>query len=157
MNELPQMTRSTYGYTSGDTVWTTNMPWQRPYEGDRPQRNFDIAALIERQRANFDDITTDEEDEDMAEKEPGRRLVKVFIADPDENVPVDKCLLYSGDEMLTDLTDEELFFEIPIMELLEKHNAVRVKTKRENTKKTEYLKKARIRDLRMTVITIAEF
>ena len=87
-----------------------------------------------------------------------RRLVKIFIADPDENVPVENCMLYSGEEILTELTDQELFFEIPIKELLDTHNEMREEIEKETNKdKVEYLKKARIRDLCMTVVTIAEF
>ena len=87
-----------------------------------------------------------------------RRLVKIFIADPDENVPVENCMLYSGEEILTEFTDQELFFEIPIKELLDSHNEMREKTEKETNKdKVEYLKKVRIRDLCMTVVTIAEF
>lgn len=91
----------------------------------------------------------------MADK---RRLVRVYIVDPEENVPLDKCLVYKGDEQLTDSTDEELFFEIPVKELLDKHNEKRVKMKKEKSgRKSEYLKKARIRDLKMVVVTVAEF
>ena len=45
---------------------------------------------------------------------PSRRIVKVIIIDPDDRVPLEKCILFSGDEKLTDLTDQELFFEVPI-------------------------------------------
>jgi hypothetical protein len=56
-----------------------------------------------------------------------RRLVQVFIADPDENVPLDQSMLYSGEQKLTDATDQELFFEIDMKSALEKHNAERIK------------------------------
>jgi hypothetical protein len=53
------------------------------------------------------------------------RIVKVFIADPNDNLPLDKRVLYSGDEKLTDMTDQELFYEVPIAEIMAKHNEVR--------------------------------
>ena len=97
-----------------------------------------------------------QEDESMSDTK--RRLVKIFIADPDEDVPVEECMLYSGEEILTELTDQELFFEIPMKKLLDSHNEIRVKIEKETKiAGVEYLKKARIRDLCMTVVTIAEF
>ena len=89
---------------------------------------------------------------------PTRRLVQVFIADPNENVPLKQCLLYSGEQQVTDLTDQELFFEIDLKVILEKHNAERVKMLDRSIKeRSEYLEPARIRDLKMTVVTIAQF
>lgn len=87
-----------------------------------------------------------------------RRLVKVVIVDPNDNIPLDKCLLYSGEEKLTDATDQELFFEIDIKDLLAKHNEVRVKLVDKKVKeRTEYLEPAKIRDLKMVVVNIATF
>jgi len=87
-----------------------------------------------------------------------RRLVEVFICDPNENVPLDKCLLYSGEQHLTDLTDQELFFEIDIKAILEAHNQERTKLVNKAVKeRTEYLEPARVRDLKMTVVNIAQF
>lgn len=89
------------------------------------------------------------------------RIVKVFIADSNDNLPLDKRVLYSGPEKLTDLTDQELYFEVPIAELLERHNAVRVKTldKRQSEKfgRDIYMEPARIRDLKMVVVNVAQF
>jgi hypothetical protein len=87
-----------------------------------------------------------------------KRLVRVFLVDPNESVPLDASMLYKSDEKLTDLTDQELFFEIPVQELLAKHNALRVTTvdkagsKRSN--KDVFLEPAKIRDLTMTVLVL---
>ncbi len=87
-----------------------------------------------------------------------RRLVQVFIADTDENVPLTDCLLYSGDQKLTDLNDQELFFELDIKSIMDKHNEKRIKLINKTVKeRTEYLEPVRIRDLKMTVVTIASF
>lgn len=89
------------------------------------------------------------------------RIVKVFIADPNENLPLDKRLMYSGSEQLTDLTDQELFFEVPIAELLKAHNTMRLTTV--DKKQTEkfgrdvFLEPVRIRDLKMVVVAVAAF
>lgn len=93
-------------------------------------------------------------------KEPAvtRRLVQVFIADPDENVPLDRALLYSGSQKFTDATDQELFFEIDIKSILDNYNDERVKLVNKKVKeRTEYLEPVKIRDLKMTVVNIATF
>jgi hypothetical protein len=89
------------------------------------------------------------------------RIVKVYIADPNENLPLDKRVLHSGEEKLTDLTDQELFFEVPINELLTKHNEFRKtvidKKQAEKFGRDIYLEPARIRDLKMVVVNVAQF
>ena len=87
-----------------------------------------------------------------------RRLVQVFIADVDENVPLGMSLLHRGEPQFTDLTDQELFFELDIKGVLEKHNAERVKLVDKNVKeRVQHLEPARVRDLKMTVVEIAKF
>lgn len=89
---------------------------------------------------------------------PARRLVQVFIADPDENVPLEQSMLYSGEQKLTDATDQELFFEIDMRSVLEKHNVERIKLVNKKVKeRTEYLEPAKIRDLKMVVVNVATF
>lgn len=89
------------------------------------------------------------------------RIVKVFIADSNDNLPLDKRVLHTGAEQLTDLTDQELFFEVPIAELLAKHNEVRKatvdKAQAEKFGRDIFLEPARIRDLKMVVVTVAQF
>lgn len=98
------------------------------------------------------------EEKKLAEDRTFRRLVQVFIADPDPKVPLDRSLLYSGDQQLTDLTDQELFFDIDISGILKKHNELRVTLVDKSVKnRTQNLEPVRIRDLRMTVVTIASF
>lgn len=90
-----------------------------------------------------------------------RRYVQVFIADPNDNVPLDESVLFKGDQKLTDLTDTELFFEVPIAETLKAHNDKRVKwLDKEASKragKDVMLDPVKIRDLKMVVVTIAQF
>ena len=85
-----------------------------------------------------------------------RRIVQVFVADPNENLSLEDCLLFKGEEKLTDATDQELFFELDIKELLEKHNINRIKIIDKKVKdRTEYLEPAKVRDLKMVVVTVA--
>ncbi len=87
-----------------------------------------------------------------------RRLVQVIIVDPNDNIPLDQCLLYNGSPKLTDATDQELFYEIEIKDLLAKHNETRIKVVDKKVKeRTEHLEPAKIRDLKMVVVTIASF
>ena len=74
------------------------------------------------------------------------------------DIPLDQCVLFSGHEKLTDLNDQELFFELDIKDLLAKHNDRRIKVIDKKVKeRTEYLEPAKIRDLKMVVVNIAEF
>jgi hypothetical protein len=87
-----------------------------------------------------------------------RRLVKVIIIDSNENVPLADCVLYSGEEKLTDATDQELFFELDIKKLLDEHNKKRVKVVDKKVKeRVEHLEPAKVRDLKMVVVDIAKF
>lgn len=90
-----------------------------------------------------------------------RRLVKVFVADPNPNIPLDKALLYEGKEKFTDADDQELFFELNISQILEDHNKLRAtlpdKPASQRAGKDIFLEPARVRDLRMVVVTIASF
>jgi hypothetical protein len=86
-----------------------------------------------------------------------RRRVQVFIVDPDPKVPADRCMVWESPEAkLTDLTDEELWFEealnsaAAIKEALEAHNRWR-------TRLTKPLEEVRFRDLQKKVVTIAQF
>lgn len=86
------------------------------------------------------------------------RLVKVVIVDSDDNLPLANRLIYSGEEKMTDLTDQELFFEIDIKSLLDKHNEMRVQTPNKSVKeRPENLEPVRIKDLKMVVVNIAHF
>lgn len=92
---------------------------------------------------------------------PQRRIVKVFVADPDPKLPTEKALLYEGEQKLTEATDQELFFEVEIKEKLAKHNEARVKVvdKEQSAKfgKEIFLEPAKIRDLKMVVVQVAAF
>ena len=90
-----------------------------------------------------------------------RRVVQIFIVDQDERVPLDDALLYLGEQELTDATDKELFFEIDVKDLLERHNEQRAKIPDEETSarsgRDVYLEPIRIRDLKMVVVTVVTF
>ena len=92
------------------------------------------------------------------EKPMPRRIIQDFIADPDDNVPLEKSMLFAGDQKLTDATDQELFFEIDMRTVLDQHNKVRTTLIDKKIKdRTEYLEPAKIRDLKMVVVTVATF
>lgn len=121
------------------------------------QGNQGLSQTGHDMRRIVNQITTEKETKPVSTA----RIVKVFIADTNDNLPLESRVLYKGDEKLTDLTDQELFFEVPIKELLDTHNAVRAKT--QDKKQTEkfgreiFLEPARIRDLKMVVVNVAQF
>ena len=85
--------------------------------------------------------------EDVMAQKQGRRIVQVLIVDPDPNVPLEMAILHHGKQMVTDSTDEELFFELDIQDLLKQHNARREEAK---------LPPVRIRDLKRHVMTVLQ-
>lgn len=114
---------------------------------------FDLSVLM-KQPTTITTTAVNEEEEPMSDK----RLVRVLVVDPDENVPVGKSVLHDGKEQLTDLTDEELFFEIELKDALAKHNEYRQTIRDKEIKdREEFLEPCRIRDLSMFVVTIAAF
>jgi hypothetical protein len=147
MNELPSM--STGSYTS--STLTGNQLFM-PEQYKQVRNDFMQEAL--KAQSSIAPIKAEKA---MA----SARIVKVFIADPNENIPLDKRVIYSGQEQLTDLTDQELFFDVPISELLSKHNELRKTTldKKQSDKfgRDVFLEPARIRDLKMVVVSVAEF
>lgn len=105
----------------------------------------------------FQNLNSDKDEQETTEMAK-RRWVQVFVADSNENVPLEQSLLYSGEQKLTDLEDQELFFELDIKQLLEAHNVKRIKIVDKKVKdRTEYLEPAKIRELKMVVVTIASF
>lgn len=90
-----------------------------------------------------------------------KRIVQVFIADPDVKVPVEDSLLAQTDPKMTDLTDQELFYEIDVKTALEAHNRKRVlivdKQSTQRVGKDVMLEPIKIRDLKMTVVVVATF
>lgn len=142
MNELPQIT------TSGTSSAFYNL--------SGCGLTSDISNTFSQ---TLNTITNPEKKE---ENMSNRRIVQVYIADPNESVPLEKSLLYQDESPhLTDLTDQELFFEIDIKNILENHNEYRVTVKdkeaSEGKNNDVMLEKAKIRDLKMTVVEIAKF
>lgn len=148
--EMPTLLASSYASTNYDAseLLAKAQNWNRAAAA--PDLNNAVLRMQAAQQHQF-----------QPKGEPtmaNRRLVQVFIADPDENVPLADSLLYSGEQKLTDLTDQELFFEIDIRSILASHNEKRAKLVNKKVKeRTEYLEPARIRDLKMTVVSVATF
>ncbi len=143
--------------TTGMALGTSTMGgWE--LAGTAPQQAFLMPAppTAKPQRAEIPSrawLRANQEEQKVT-----RRLVQVFIADPDESVPLERSMLYSGSQKLTDCNDQELFFEIDIKSALESHNVYRRTLVNKKVKeRTEQLEPARIRDLKMVVVTVATF
>jgi len=164
LGDLPTIAKSMYASsTHSGTQFlglaqqnaTSNIPSQNILRG--MERDVDLERRIQ----ELDKRNQPPQEKPMAAattSKTTRRLVKVIIMDPDEMVPLDDCILYSGDEKLTDLTDQELFFEVEIKELLSDHNEMRKGIVNKSIKeRTEYLEPIKVRDLKMVVVDIAVF
>ena len=122
-------------------------------------RRINAAATALRQAPDFGYIRPQQGNQIMA-----ARLVRVIIADTNENLPLQDRLLYKGEEQFTDLTDQELFFEIDVAGILKAHNEKRTKTVDKSKAALQgmdrgsvMLEPARIRDLKMVVVNVATF
>ncbi len=90
-----------------------------------------------------------------------RRVVQVFIVDPDYRVPLENSMLYHRHPKLTDMTDQELFYELEVKKILDAHNEKRIeiidKDATGRAGMNIYLKPILIRDLVMTIVDVAKF
>lgn len=173
LGNVPSITSATYATTAYDGTGT---PFAGVAQGGAggfvpTTTAAGVGNLSNMRRVNIDaqamnnnafiDTVRDLQEQRQQEKQMAkstRRLVKVIIIDTDDNVPLDKCVLYSGDEKLTDATDQELFFEIDIKNILDKHNEYRITLKDKSVKeRVENLEPVKIRDLRMVVVNVATF
>jgi hypothetical protein len=154
--DLPQFTSSAYGRASsyvGNDVFNVN------------QIGTAIQDMVPRTPANLAGYGRPQHQQELIQQTKQesvmstqkRRFVQVIVADPNENIPLENCLLYKGDPKLTDSTDQELYFELDIKQLLDTHNKIRTTFKDKKVKeRVELLEPAKVRDLKMVVVTIAE-
>ena len=150
MLDTPAIASSTYGSTAHNLGNFKLFQNAGVNFGDSIDSKLDLMMAAAQQRVG----QQKQENTSMS----SRRLVKVVIVDPNENIPLDCCVLYSGDEKMTDETDQELFFEIDIKKILDEHNAKRgLLIDKKVKERTEYLEPAKIRDLKMVVVNIASF
>ena len=153
--ELPRILATNYGTDSQSfmprTSWVETTKTDYPRSYTPPLKDIDplISTLLKLNQEKLP-VTT-------KANELSRRYVQVFIVDPDEEVPLEKAMLYTGTPKMTDMTNEELFFSLPVMDILKKHNEFRKAHQVEIGTKKKFLKEIRIKDLSMTVVTIAQF
>ncbi len=165
VHEMPTIANccnASNSYAIGDMFgpsWvTTTAPYTQPLIAR--DASYDYEGLLEKARA-FEKQNVLLQPKKEIRKMAERRIIQVFIVDTDKNVPLDKSVLYRGEQKLTDSTDEELFFEVDIKRLLDAHNEFRTtcldKKATKAAGKDVLLEAARIRDLKMVVTNIAEF
>lgn len=90
-----------------------------------------------------------------------RRLVQVYVVDPDVRVPDENAVLYKGDEVVTIETDEEIRDGLDLKKWLKKHNEFR-KTVLDEVKSDEgdrdiFLREIRIKDLSIEIFEVVVF
>ncbi len=146
--DFPQILTSNYGAISAMPIGG----WCAPEVEPDPDWHNELRQIIE---------SSNQQAQEIMANNSTRRIVQVFIADPDINVPLDAALLYKSEPKFTDATDQELYFEVPIVTLLEAHNSKRKtwldKDASRKAGKDVLLDPAKIRDLKMVVVNIAQF
>lgn len=167
IGDIPHIAASTYGSTSyvGDNwaqpigvVSAQAIPFIGMSQTFGKDLDMDLAFKQLKQG-----LKKDHKYQQMIETEtemanPARRMVQVIVVDPNENITLEDCCLYQGDPKMTDATDQELFFELDIKQMLASHNEKRVKVVDKKVKdRVEYLEPAKVRDLKMVVVNIASF
>lgn len=178
MKEMPTMsvaaltsTAYTPEYTPGgslkaDVNWLDAKQQQEKYAVRRvtEAQNYQqhAAAMLKNGVVPSNFVFMEKEPMNAAVKQPKLRVVRVFLVDPDERVPVDQRMLHKSDEMITDATDDELFFKIPVQTLIDDHNKLRNSVEWEENgpagvRRVVGLKPIQIRDLSMQVTVIAAF
>jgi hypothetical protein len=81
-----------------------------------------------------------------------RRVVQLFIVDPDPKVPDEKSLVWQGESKVTDLSDEELWFD----EGVRSGDDIKKKLEAHNLKRRDLeLADVRLRDLQRKVALFA--
>lgn len=151
--ETPQISNCNYTYT------TTN---NADFNLAAAQGITSALGLGEPKRREVFDLQTSSAFKSHHKKETMKgRIVRVFITDSNENVPLDKCFIHKSEEITTELSDQELYFDIDLKERLKEYNAYRVTVKdkklSEKMGKEVLLEPVRIRDLNMVVVEIAKF
>lgn len=151
MQELPSMSNTSYA-SSSLNVYTPTFgggDFNLEYQAQGTALNKELYKHI-----NFNPIP---KKETPMTKKITLRLVRTFIIDADENLPMPRRLLHQ-DERITDLTDQELFFECNIKAILQTHNVYRsTLIDKEQTKaqgKNIPLEPVRIKDLKMFTVDI---
>lgn len=167
--DLPQITSGVYEYTRSsacdDVLANEGNLVQHWGAVNHPAAMSSVGRIAATALNQFSQLAKlqpeTEEIETYMPNQNQRRIVRVYIADANDNVPLDQCILYQSEENLTDLTDQELYFECPVATKLAEHNAKRTKwLDKEATKKAGkdvFLDPIKIRDLRMVVTTVAVF
>lgn len=164
MREMPEITKSAYSISSSSESSSPSTSDDRSQMAQFRRFQLEHSQFQDQESPTHAFLAIKPEDcmpVAEGEVEDMRRIVQVFIADTTEDIPLEFGLLYKGEGKFTDLTDEELFFEIGMKDLLDKHNIIREETlDKKATKKSGrdvFLEPARIRDLKMVVVDIAIF
>ena len=152
MREMPNTISTNYTNeavtTAGSWTWPTRGRISRGEQTAEAEPSIFLPAEELNRRIGF------HVDPVKEETQVSLRIVEVYIADPNEYLPLENRILYEGVRHITDDDNQELFFKaFPDVDL-ESHNARRVEFEDDEGNK---LKPARIRDLEMRVVVIAEF
>lgn len=107
------------------------------------------------------DFTTTTTNLDKEEEIMCRKLVQVYVVDPDVRVPDEKAVLYESKEFVTIETEDEIRDGLDLKGMLKKHNEVRVKildeVRTDESDRDIFLRKIRIKDISIQILDILTF
>lgn len=151
---------------SWDTTWTTNdvvINYNQPIINGTPWITYGLLPTAQAQQGPPKKESFIKESR-FGIKETNmsrKRLVQVFVVDPDERIDDEHSVLHQSEVLMTSKTNEELLFDTPIKTLLEEHNKYRKTVVDEEASDSRgrdvHLRAVKVRDLEMKVITHAEF
>jgi hypothetical protein len=88
------------------------------------------------------------------------RIMEFYLIDLNESIPIEKSIIYHGERRVTDKTDEEIWIEIGVDEILKKYNEYRVtvvnKHLSENSGRDVYLEPIEFRDVIRRVVQYSD-
>lgn len=85
-----------------------------------------------------------------------RRIVNITVIDKDSNVSIEDAILYHETHVPTDMTDEEIWFDIKLDALIKKHNNKRFSIKDSNEARLKPITMETVGRNITTVIVIKE-
>lgn len=172
-NDLPAMStnsRESYHYSPGMAIGSTgaSIPsYSVPTAGDvlgLRSESIRAARRLSPAVAEADDdsirLFTEQQKERAEAMANSERVVQIYVADLDQNLPLDKRLIWQSEPTFTDLKDDEVWFDLAstITAKLAEHNKYRLTVRNKAIKDREVmLEEIRPRDLSVNFTNLAQF
>ena len=84
-----------------------------------------------------------------------RRIVQIFVIDPNKNVPDDRCLIHWAGPFATSKSDAALIVDLGLPALLAAHNVYRTTIRDKKVRAyEEFLAPATVDDVKVSICTL---